>query len=170
MNEISFSKGNLLAMDPKCPYCFMQTWMTPARLSQLNCKNKSYLLWVTANVLKFSFTYHCCYSGLLLLELLPIILIIACLSLRVKFMLLHYFIFHSLGHPRLLEFTLLRLFIHNITQMTSNARLTFANLMSFLYREVNFNKNYSDRGCGVSRRFQLWCSGLGRTLCSLVSG
>ena len=167
MNEISFLKGNLLAMDPRCPYCFMQTWMTSARLTQLNCNNKSYLLWVTANVLKFSFTYHCCNSGLLLLELLPIILIIACLSLCVKFMFLQYFIFHSLGHPWLLEFTLLCLFIHNITQMTSNARLTFANLMSFLFSKVKFNKNHSDAGCGVSWRFQLWCSGLGRTLCSL---
>lgn len=136
MNEISFLTGNLLAMDPKCPYCFMQTRMTPARLSWLNRNNKSYLLWVTANVLEFSFSYHCCNSGLLLLELLPIILIIACLSLRVKFMFLHYFIFHSLGHPWLLEFTLLCLFIHNITQTTSNARFTFADMMSFLFRKV----------------------------------
>jgi len=54
--------------------------------------------------------------------------------------------------------------------MTSNARLTIANLMSFLFRKVNFNKNYSDTGRGVSWRFQLWCSGLWRTTCSLVSG
>jgi hypothetical protein len=43
-------------------------------------------------------------------------------------MFLHYFIFHSLSHPRLLEFTLLCLFVNNITLMTSNAQLNFANL------------------------------------------
>lgn len=81
------------------------------------CKNKSYLLWVTANVLKFSFTNHRGHSSLLFLELLPIILFIALLNLLVQFVLFHYFILHGLGHPRFIQFILRQLFVNNITRI-----------------------------------------------------